>query len=411
MMNEERSDNILDSVVFDTFSLLNLREEQGNKTSKLLFVFFDAGETNALKPVIDELSSASMDFQILAFGTAWTLIKDHPRTIDIHKNLDVSKDTNQKEWGRLHPLDQKILDKILALLKPDIVITGMVSELQKQIIEGFKKTGADIIAYYDNFSPIQMFSYALPFVKLASLILVPSKNVAESVLKEDPNAKVDIVGHPNLELWIEQIQAINAQEIRRLLKIEDGKSFLVYITGYGEGYQEAFASFAKAIKSIKDFHVGISIHPKMTGDLEKQILQEQGCHHAFLIPKKVDTSSAVAIADLVVTWRSSIGVQAAFLGKPVIYLDNPGSTFKSLSIEKGWALQLFDSEELHKLLLDFETELISYRQRFSEGKTPLQSKDLILRNLVKNKKFVFTPHQPIDSRLNKLFERSMDNVD
>lgn len=236
--------NLIQSFVFETCGLLYRRELQGHKAARILFILFDAGETKSLQPVLEELIQAKMEFQILAFGTAWTLMKDHPSTINNHAAFGISEQINQKEWDRQHSLDPKIKNHIFETFKPDIVITGMVSEIQRELIEGFKAQGSEIIAYYDSFSPIQNYSYALPFLKLASVVLVPSKNVSESIHQMDPNAHIDIVGQPVVEQWISQAHLLDPDMIRQSIHIDNKKLFLVYISGYGEGYAEDFTKFA-----------------------------------------------------------------------------------------------------------------------------------------------------------------------
>ena len=207
----------INSLIFNTFSLL---QEQ---PLKILFVFFDAGETKALEPVMQAFERSNISFQILAVGTSTKLLKGHTNAIFID------------ECDRDRSLDPKIIKELTV---PDVVITGTVSEMQRQISQELKIKGAKILAYHDNFSPIKSTDFIAPFFTLANLILVPSENVAKSIHQIDSNIKIEIVGQPTLEHWIEQTEKIDFNKLRNLINLEESKPFLLYIAGYGKGYAD-----------------------------------------------------------------------------------------------------------------------------------------------------------------------------
>ena len=61
------------------------------------------------------------------------------------------------------------------------------------------------------------------------------------------------------------------------------------------------------------------------------------------------TAEVAAIAEAVLTWTSTVGVQAAFLGKPVLYY-SPPADFDRYLVEMG-AVSLADAESLDRLLM------------------------------------------------------------
>lgn len=398
------NEKITNSIILDTQALFARRQMTGLGGRTLLFILFDAGETKALQPVMHELDLSHTPYKIMSFATSWTLIHQHPQALDmrsIHTALGMKIPS---EWDRHQGLTPKILKKLLASQQPDLVITGMVSEIQHQLVVGLSEKGADILAFYDSFAPLENFPLAKSFLDHVSMILVPSESVAESLLENAPFANVEVVGHPTLEHWIAQSQAIPLSTTRENLELNDSKPLLVYISGYGKGYEEAFKQFVEAIQYVDHFHIGISLHPRMDGTLEKKVLDACGCSHVKIFPKKVPTEQIVALADVVVTRHSTVGVQASFLGKPVIYLDLKGSSYQSLSIEKGWALHLTDSAELLRLLVDFELENINVEDRFAEGGVPQKSARRIAKRIVPSKERSFVPRKPLDPSIINLFQ-------
>ena len=110
-----------------------------------LFVLFDAGETHALKPVIEDLIACGETVDVLALGTAQTLLPEAPTISEVDRT-----------WDRYTPLPET---QILESYFPDVVIIGVASAIQLQVAKFFEEA-ATIVAYYDNFNPIDRSVYA-----------------------------------------------------------------------------------------------------------------------------------------------------------------------------------------------------------------------------------------------------------
>lgn len=399
-MVDNKVDSIVTSAVFDAYSFLSYKED-----AKALFVLFDAGETKALEAVMQEMDDANIPYKILAFGTSWNLMKQHRNIVDIYSCISMPQGLNGTSWDRLHGIHSALIQEIYAATPAEIVISGMVSEIQKQLTEFYKKKGAEVFLYYDSFSPISTHAFTMEMLWSASLVLVPSMSIAESVHALVPDIKVDVVGQPTLEHWVSEISRLDSKLVKETISIHDQKPFLVYISGYGSGYEEAFRSFVEAIQYVDHFQIGISLHPKMDGSLERQMLDAYNCQHVFVIPKNVQTSHVVSVADLVVTWRSTVGVQAAILGKPVIYLDQSMSTFECLAIDKGWAMRCTNAADLLHLLIYFEVENIPLQERFAEGGIPQESAKLIFKKIIRKKDRSFVPRKPLKPEISFIFSK------
>jgi hypothetical protein len=393
-------DFIISSFVFDAY--LFLSEKKG---AKALFVLLDAGETKALEPVMKEMDIAGLNYKIIAFGTAWDLIKKHPKAVDIYSETNAPVGLNSLKWDRFQSVDLEFLHNVYTLVPAEIVITGMVSKIQSQIGQFFKERGAEVLLYYDGFSPLTIHPFTIEMLHAASVILAPSSSVAKSIHALMPDLRIDVVGQPTLEHWINEIKRMDVQQLKSLLKLEDQKPFLVYISGYGKGYKEAFCLFVEAVQHVENFHIGISLHPRMDGTLERKILEDYKCSHVFIVPQGVPTSHVVSIADLVVNWQSTVGVQAAFLGKPVIYLDNESSDYYCLAIENGWAVKCTSVAEFLNILDSIKLETACWRERFQKSGLPRDSARIIFRKIAKNKKMTHLSRKPLKPDLSAIFKK------
>lgn len=177
-------------------SFFSLQAEEGEAQpvikTKILFVLYDAGETLALKGVMEKLAQDKEDFRILVMGTSRELIKkEHfPNRLDFAQ-LNIPE--IDKSWPREKELGKDDLQKLIGQVQAEIVVTGVAAEVQGQILEAYK-TKAKTFAYWDNFNPrgsSPYFAVAKKVQERASFVLFPSFYVASSTEfeKEKPACK------------------------------------------------------------------------------------------------------------------------------------------------------------------------------------------------------------------------------
>ncbi|HSX12523.1 MAG TPA: hypothetical protein VLF61_03450, partial [Rhabdochlamydiaceae bacterium] len=106
--------------------------------TSVLFVLFDAGETHALLPVMKRCESEQLPYQVLAFGTARTLV---PNALEI----DLPVDSN---WQRDVPLAPEEIEKLCLLVQPEVVVSGVASAIQGQLLDAYRGS-AKTFAFWD----------------------------------------------------------------------------------------------------------------------------------------------------------------------------------------------------------------------------------------------------------------------
>lgn len=353
----------------------------------ILFCFFDAGETFALKPVIEEMKREGIPYNIIALGTSWSLMREEPGVLDIYEKFHWPQDDDLLKWDRHLPISTKVINRIKLHCRPDIFITGMVSQFQLQLCEIFKKQNAEILAFYDAFAPLEADAIQAKFIDLATQVLVPSKNVSDSIRGLYPSCDVHIVGQPTLENWMESLKGQNLTEIKQQLKITDEKSILLFVGGYGEEYENAFELFAEAITPQTGTEIIISLHPKTDGGFERNILAAKASKIHF-VGSEILTSHLVAIADVVLTVHSTVGVQASFLGKPVIYVHTPEMNYTSLAIEQAWASKVTNVAELQDKIREALTSCVCRWDRFEGGNIPREASKMIYSRISATEKWM-----------------------
>jgi hypothetical protein len=341
---------------------------QGAETVDLLFVLQDAGETQALLPVITLAEKNQKSYRILAGGVAQDQLAAHPHLLT-YASLDVS-DRVDRTWKRDQKISSESLSKITSAVNAKKVVSGVAFEFQGQILQAFAEKGSKTAAYWDNINPSgtdPYFAAAQKVATLAQKLLVPSEKF-KSVF---PDAHV--VGQPSYEVWKEKVAAIDAAQVRAKLPLKPGKTIL-FVGGYGKEYEEAFDLFLLAAKEMEECNILFSFHPKMGGAYERTKSD------TLLI--EVSTMEGVAIADQIVCHQSTVGVQAASIGKPVFYLVPPAQTYTNPVIETGLALRLQSAEDLIQALQ--EDRSVSPLDFYQALHLPENSAQLILQELGDN---------------------------
>jgi hypothetical protein len=296
----------------------------------VLFYLQDAGETYGLLPVAEQLSSEGMQVCIAASGTAEKILRGKGVEYTSLESLGYSLGVDWPREGQL-----KSCVKVTDSFAPKVFVSGVAFSVQGQLYGAFRDKGVATVAFWDNFNgdgENPYFATAHRVRGLADQIWVPTRLIGRDWLS------CVAVGHPSLESWAAEASQVQVEEVRGRLEIDPGEKLILWIGGYGPDYEEAFRLLLSAAEEATVF---IQPHPKYGGEIESNILQEE-VRSVFIhfIPNGVSTVEAVAAADVVVCHQSTVGFQALFLGKPVIYVLPPNQQFESLPLQEGLAYRM-----------------------------------------------------------------------
>ncbi|MBB63793.1 MAG: hypothetical protein CMO81_01890 [Waddliaceae bacterium] len=347
-MSEIKHSKYISQLVCDTAVLLYEHMHEKALRRGPLFVLYDAGETLALEPVFAFFRENGLPFRLLAFGTAETLVKDYPEFLGLGIQVD------RLSWPREQELDSDQVEHLLTHCHPTFLVSGMVSGIQRQLAEKFRAQGVPVVAYYDSFSPLKANELGVHFLDLADQILVPSEEVAESVRRLGAEEeRVELVGQPTLDGWLQSVQNMNRSEVRKNLGVLT-EQLILYAGGYGRDYEEAFEMFCLGLANIQEIRVIVALHPKSNGKIEKGIIDRLGISCIEFLSREVSTVEAVCAADLIVTQRSSVGVQAHFIGRDVLYVDLEKTHYSNSLIESKQVDRVLSAEALDHYLFTWK---------------------------------------------------------
>ncbi len=317
----------------------------------LLISTYDTGDKNGLLPMTAKLKKKApgqkkgIRYKILAFGISKEQLKTHPAVLDfiIQKDVRHMKRTDTLSVEELHQLDQEV--------EPKLVIAGMASKVQAQILNHFKSKGVHVVAFYDNFDPFDSTPYAEPFFEEIGSIdayMVPHQGLVEllktKLKAKNQKAEIIVSGQPALEDWEKAFAKTDVNALKPKLKLDEKKKTILFVGGAYEGeYPKYLQTFFDAIREMKNIQILVTTHPKMTGNLEKSAAE--GLEHVQIVDSKVATTPQIAtIVDIILTHKSSVGMQALYMGIPVLYVAGPD--YKNFATAVGIASRVADAGTL-----------------------------------------------------------------
>ncbi|MES2122353.1 MAG: hypothetical protein V4492_06200 [Chlamydiota bacterium] len=347
--------------------LLFLATVAAHASPQILFVGYDAGETNIWIQLLSGWEKAE-EAELLTLSTATKVAQD-------------ARVPHQLQWegvssNRLEEISD--LSQLNAINVPTVAI-GMYSAPSRQIAEYYAKKGSKVIAIWDNFStfdklPSELVANVERIVAAATAILTPSLEIASDLNSRFSTQKAIPMGQPTLEVWEKAIKSVDCTQALAKLSLRSDIPIITYISGYEEknnNYNASFALFAKSLTLLKrPVQLIVQLHPRSDGAYERGVLSALAKEHpqypAYAIGHPLTTFESVALSSLGVCHRSTVAIQALFAGKRFIHVDVPETAFSHFAMEKGLIAQLHCPEEIAKYLeghLDGEVDVATLYEK------------------------------------------------
>ncbi|WP_163369435.1 hypothetical protein [Endozoicomonas acroporae] len=338
------------SIIFSVFWLFfaptSYSSDADYIKTAVLFVAYDQGESNAFLRIQEKLKNANIPYRILAMGRAAEVFKNDPALIP----FDRLTHNEALYENRDHLLNQKLVYQLAESISTKIVYTGMASRAQAQIANIWERRGARVIAFYDNFEPVDSISYVQPFLEELSYLdefHVPSKTTALSFqsIAASLGAAVTVTGQPALEDWDKVYDETDIFLLRDTLNIHPAQPVVLFAGDYSSSYPKAFQTFIAATRKLPNILFLVSYHPKFDGELERRIIEAQSDGNVHLLHHGTySTASLSTIASAVIVHKSSVAQQAIYRGKPVIYVAD--EDYQNLMLTEQLAIRASSADPL-----------------------------------------------------------------
>lgn len=309
------------------------------KPSHTVSIFvYDAGETLGLLPVAPLLEAEGVEVRWVPL-TPWArrILEQEGRTfVPPPDGLEQMAHVKERAAGG----DADYWLRLTTSHKPDLIILGLVSGMQEQLAREFRKRGLRTAGFYDGFDTTDRGSVVWRTASQVNEVWAPTEKIRRS-LNALGLKKVKTLGQPTLETWHRLASKLKPAALYERLGVPAGKRLVVFAGQYGDGYEEILTAFLKAVvdelSKRDDLYLVLSPHPKTGGEVERAALLKHPHPRINVMPQGVTTAELAAASAAVITWRSTVGVQAAFLGRPVVYFNLNARDYRNELIDEGIA--------------------------------------------------------------------------
>lgn len=308
--------------------------DNSSSVTHVWFLLYEAGETHALAPLIKALDDDPDHYQVTtyAFGPAVTIASAN--SVDLSCPVE-----DCAEVQRQDSIPETVL-KGFPWSDPITIISAFPAHIQKQIAAYAVRYHARLILYDTNFSLHVNSTFLKPIEKIApDEIWVPICSKQASYKKAYPRTAVFAVGQPSLDDWTRPLTGTERDAVTRLVPeiASSGKKIMV-AGSYGGFYERNVLRTLQAITGATGT-TSITIlasHPTKGWQFDSGLIRQHGLSvvHA---PRSLPTSQLFRFCDIVLVFRSTVGLQAALAGKSVFFIEERPGEYEDFALRGGFA--------------------------------------------------------------------------
>ncbi|MDO5157083.1 MAG: UDP-N-acetylglucosamine 2-epimerase [Eubacteriales bacterium] len=243
---------------------------------------------------------------------------------------------------------------------PDKIQVDSEEEKESLVAQGISK--ANIVLKADIMNPI-IASYCEKVyqtqLKIQPTVFAVSCDFAKSVIESRglDSKSIIVTGQPAFDQHPYYLENTSRDEICNELGLNLYHPIVVFMSQPCAEREDIFRALIAAYKDLKDDNIQlvVKLHPNEDGKIQRIMLQEQGVHDV-VICKNIDARSLIAISDLVMTAYSTTGIEAAVMGKPLVYINVSGEEDHIPFDKMGIGVRCCSSKQIAETLHTFLIE-------------------------------------------------------
>lgn len=192
-----------------------------------------------------------------------------------------------------------------------------------------------------------------------------------------------ITGQPAFDQHPWYLEHTDRNVVCMELGLSSDKSIVTFMSQPNEEREAVFKTLIAAAKKIdvNKVHVVVKLHPNEDGKIQQLIMDEENIH-TFKLVKNIDARELLAISDLVITVSSTTGLEAAVMGKPLVYINVTDKEDYIPFADMGIGIRCSSSEELaeqlQRILIDKNAPVLKNTAEYkTDGKAAVRVGKLV----------------------------------
>ncbi|MBQ9086069.1 MAG: CDP-glycerol glycerophosphotransferase family protein [Clostridia bacterium] len=296
-----------DSIAYYGFTMSDLITEVGEQTAYDVLRTFDR---RTMFPV----------------RTMTRILKKENPDVVITTTMNRFEAATQYAAGNLGIPTVKVEDLVGKITRtyPDKIQVDTEEEKQKLLQRGFKESDVILRSELMN-SPAVQYSkcvYEKQLKMRPRVTTVFCDYVKEQIARRGiPRECIYVTGQPAFDGHPDVLKNTDRGAFLSSLGISEGHRVITFMSQPTADREDVLRIFAETVREniCDDVQFLIKLHPNEDGKIQRLILQDYGITDVLIV-KTVDVRALLAVSDLVITVSSTTGLEAAVMGKPLVYI-------------------------------------------------------------------------------------------
>lgn len=297
-----------DSIAYYGYTMSDLIDEVGKESAYQILDIFDRRTMFPVKTMMRILDKEMPDVVVTT-----TMNRFEAATLYAANKLGIASVKVEDLIGRIN---RTFPDKIQvdSVLERDDLIRNGISP--NNIILKSELKNPVVMKYYEEIYQRQLDTRPTAFAVLCDF----AKQQIES-RGVDP-ATVYVTGQPAFDKHPIFLAETKKVIVCTKLGLDSTRPVITFMSQPNAEREDVFKALVKAYKLLDNncIQMVIKLHPNEDGKIQKLILNNENVN-SFTLVKDIDVRELLPISDLVITVSSTTGLEAAVMGKPLIYIN------------------------------------------------------------------------------------------
>jgi hypothetical protein len=247
-----------------------------------------------------------------------------------------------------HAMYAEAVDRAIARERPDVIVTASAAHPLGYAFAALAKRAGVPTVEITHGIPIMEYAY-LPVRTDRVAVWGPAMRDWYVERGAEP-ARIAITGQPRFDGIRDARPADGGTALRSRLGVPPAAGIVTLATNPVSDQENArlLRAVLGAMRGFSEHHLVVKMHPAERGDIQRRVLAEEGA--AASLVQDTGLYELIAISDVVLTYHSTVGLEAMILDRPVVVINLSGLPDPAPYVERGAAVGACSETELGEAL-------------------------------------------------------------